>query len=223
MPAIFESGNRIFIIIFSILLIIAGVIVYYYAVGFSSFTKDTAVTVHDDIIQGLSQLGSVAIAVIIFRIQSLENRNHSLEQATLNYISQTMGWSYPEWTSSLETDIRSETLTKKYYANNRLKEDELVVAEKKRQQQRLEEALDLHTRIKQTIRRIKNDVFSCAFFLLLPLLLSLPVLMMMDFLDEFWAFISVSIVVLMGSLGIMLLVKMVLESTVKEHEPLKHI
>ena len=223
MPAIFESGNRIFIIIFSILLIIAGVIVYYYAVGFSSFTKKTAVTVHDDIIQGLSQLGSVAIAVIIFRIQSLENRNHSLEQATLNYISQTMGWSYPEWTSSLETDIRSETLTKKYYANTRLKEDELVVAEKKRQQQRLEEALDLHTRIKQTIRRIKNDVFSCAFFLLLPLLLSLPVLMMMDFLDKFWAFISVSIVVLMGSLGIMLLVKMVLESTVKEHEPLKHI
>ncbi len=223
MPAIFESGNRIFIIIFSILLIIAGVIVYYYAVGFSSFTKGTAVTVHDDIIQGLSQLGSVAIAVIIFRIQSLENRNHSLEQATLNYISQTMGWSYPEWTSSLETDIRSETLTKKYYANTRLKEDELVVAEKKRQQQRLEEALDLHTRIKQTIRRIKNDVFSCAFFLLLPLLLSLPVLMMMDFLDKFWAFISVSIVVLMGSLGIMLLVKMVLESTVKEHEPLKHI
>jgi len=42
-------------------------------------------------------------------------------------------------------------------------------------------------------------------------------------LDKFWAFISVSIVVLMGSLGIMLLVKMVLESTVKEHEPLKHI
>ncbi|HEX9262175.1 MAG TPA: hypothetical protein VF893_06565 [Candidatus Bathyarchaeia archaeon] len=216
MPRIFKSGSRIPAVMTFVMLIIAGIIVYYYMVSFSSFTRSTAVTVHDDIIQGLSQLGSVAIAVITFRILSLENRNHSLEQATLNYISQNMGWSYPEWTSSLENDIKNKTLTNRYYSNHHLKDDALVAAEKKRQQQRLEEAVDLHTRIKQTIHRTRNDVISCAVFLLGPLLLSLPILMVIDFLDVFWIFMSVSIVVLMGSLGIMLLIKMVLGTTVKE-------
>jgi hypothetical protein len=216
MPRIFESVNKILVIIVLVLFIITGIIIYYYAVGFSSFSKTTANEIHDDILQGLSGLGSVAIAVIIFRIQSLENRNHSLEQATLNYISQTMGWSYPEWTSSLENDIKNKTITNRYYANQHLKNDTLVAAEKDRQQKRLEETLDLHTRIQQTIRRIRNDVFSCAFFLVLPLLLSLLLLMVSDFMEKFWTFASLSIVVLMSSLGIMLLIKMVLGSTVKE-------
>jgi hypothetical protein len=213
-----ESGSKILVTIIAILFIIAGIIVYYYAVGFSSFSKATATEIHDDILQGLSGLGSVAIAVIIFRIQSLENRSNSLEQSTLNYISQTMGWSYPEWTSSLENDIKNKVITNRYYTNQHLKDDVIVVAEKERQQRRLEESLDLHIRIQQTIRRIRNDVFSCVFFLLLPLLLSLLLLMVSDFLDLFWTFASVSIVVLMGSLGIMLLMKMVLGSTVKESE-----
>jgi hypothetical protein len=213
-----ESGRKISVVIILILLIIAGTIVYYYAVGFSSFSRETAVSIHDDILQGLSGLGSVAIAVIIFRIQSLENRSNSIEQSTLNYISQTMGWTYPEWTSSLENDIKSKVITNRYYTNQHLKDDVIVVTEKDRQQKRLEESLDLHIRIQQTIRRIRNDVFSCVLFLLLPLLLSLLLLMVSDFLDLFWTFASVSVVVLMGSLGIMLLMKMVLGSTVRGSE-----
>ena len=196
-----------------------GVIWYYYfIISAPSFSKATAVTIHDSIIQGISGLGSVAIAVIIFRIQSLENRNHSLEQTTLNYISQTMGWSYPEWTSSLEGDIRNKTLTNRYYTRLPSRTDEFVSAERDRQQRRLEEALDLHSRIKQTVRRIRRDVFCSAVFLILPILLSLLLLMVVDLLDVFWNFAFLSAVVIMCSLGISLLIKMVLESTVKESE-----
>ncbi len=218
MPRPFESRNKILPIILLVLLILISIICYYYIIGFSSFKKATANEIHDDILQGLSGLGSVAIAVIIFRIQSLENRNQSLEQSTLNYISQTMGWSYPEWTASLEDDIRNKTLTNRYYSHLPPRTDELVSAEKDRQQKRLEEALDLHTRIRQTIRRIRSDVFSCAFFLIMPLLFSLILLMVSDFFDTFWSFVFVSVVVVMSALGIMLLIKMVLESTIKESE-----
>jgi len=219
MPKTFKSNTKIVFVILLILFILIGVIwFYYFATGVPSFDKETAVTIHDSIIQGISGLGSVAIAVIIFRIVSLENRNQSLEQSTLNYISQTMGWSYPEWTSSVEDDIRNKTLTNRYYARLPSKTDELVIAERDRQQKRLEEALNLHTRIQQTIRRIRNDVFSCAIFLILPILLSLLLLMVVELLDIFWNFVSLSAVVLMCSLGISLLIKMVLESTIKESE-----
>jgi hypothetical protein len=216
MPGTFEFRNRPVIIILISLSILVGILVYYYAVAFSSFQKTTASEIHDDILQGLSGLGSVAIAVIIFRIQSLENRNQSLEQTTINYISQTFGFTYPEWTRSLEADIKNQTLTNKYYMNVPLKSKELVFEEKDRQQKRLEEALDLHMRIRQTIKRIRTDIFSCAVFLIMPLLLSLILLTVSDVLDIFWTFVSVSVVVLMSAMGIMLLIKMVLGSTVKE-------
>jgi hypothetical protein len=217
MPRMFESRNKIVSIILLVIFILIGIIwFYYFAIGVPSFDKDTAVTIHDSVIQGISGLGSVAIAVIIFRIQSLENRNQSLEQSTLNYISQTMGWSYPEWTSSVEDDIKNKTLTNRYYARLPSKTDEFIAAERDRQQKRLEEALDLHTRIQQTIRRIRNDVFSCVFFLIIPILLSLLLLMVIDLLDIFWNFVFLSAVILMCSLGILLLIKMVLESTVRE-------
>ena len=54
--------------------------------------------------------------------------------------------------------------------------------------------------------------------LILPILLSLLLLLVVDLLDVFWNFASLSAVVLMCSLGISLLIKMVLESTVKESE-----
>ena len=203
-------------VILFVLLVIIALICYYFVVDFSSFKKATASEIHDDILQGLSGLGSVAIAVIIFRIQSLENRNQSLEQTTLNYISQALGFTYPEWTSSLEDDIKNHSITNRFYASVPSKSRELVLEEKQRQQKKLEEALDLHTRVKQTIRRIRNDVFSCAIFLIMPLLLSLILLMVSDFMDIFSTYLSVSIVVVMSALGIMLLIKMVLESTIKE-------
>src|SRR3990172_10370263 len=157
MPKMVKFRNTLLIILLALSVLIGITWYYYFIISTPSFNKATAVTIHDSIIQGISGLGSVAIAVIIFRIQSLENRNQSLEQSTLNYISQTMGWSYPEWTPSLEEDIRKETLTNRYYANVPSKSRELVLEEQRRQQKRLEEALDLHTRIQQTIRRIRSD------------------------------------------------------------------
>jgi len=98
------------------------------------------------------------------------------------------------------------------------KSREFVLEEKRRQQKRLEEALDFHTRIQQTIRRIRGDVYYCAVFLILPILLSLLLLIMVDLLDVFWNFVFLSAVILMCALGILSLIKMVLASTVKEPE-----
>lgn len=214
MPKSFELRSKPLAVIILVTIVIISVICFYYAFYFSNFKKTTATEIHDDILQGLSGLGSVAIAVIIFRVQSLENRNHSLEQTTLNYIQQTMGWSYPEWTTSLENDIRNKTLTDKYYSNV-LKSETFILEEKQRQQRRLEESLELHDKVQRTIGRIRNDVFSCAVFLIMPLLLSLVLLMVSDVLNVFWTFFSVSTVVVISSIGIMLLIKMVLASTVK--------
>ncbi len=216
MPNTFRFNSKIVLIMFAVFILLVGIIFFYYTIGLSGFSKENARAIHSDILQGLSGLGSVAIAVIIFRIQSLENRNHSLEQATLNYISQTLSWSYPEWTSSVEDEIRNRTLTNRYYATLPSKTDKFVMEERDRQQKRLEEALNLHNRIKQTINRIRNDVILCAVFLITPLLLSLILSLVSDLLDILWTFVSVSIVVLMSALGIILLIKMVLESAVRE-------
>ena len=209
-------SKTIFLILLAISVLLGVIWFYYFVIGSPSFNKETATIIHDSIIQGISGLGAVAIAVFIFRIQSLENRNESLEQTTLNYISQTLGWSYPEWTQSLEDDIRNETLTNRYYANPLSRTEEFIAAERDRQQKRLEEALDLHTRIEQTVARIRKDVVYATIFLILPILLSLLLLMVVDLLDVFWNFFFLSIVILMCSLGISLLIKMVLESTVRE-------
>jgi hypothetical protein len=215
MPKILARENRYLVALILMTIVLIAIICYYYAFAFSSFQKTTAAALHDDIIQGVSALGSVAIAVIIFRIQSLENRSQSLEQTTLNYIQQTMGLTYPEWTSSLEDDIKNQTLTNKYYANIPSRTEELVREEKQRQQKRLEDSLRLHDKIQGTVRRIRHDVYACAFFLILPLLLSLILLMFYDILDIVWTFFSVSAVVVLSSIGIVLLIKMVLESAIK--------
>ena len=214
--AIKSKIKIIFLIQLTIFVLIGFIWYYYFVIGSPSFNKETAKIIHDSIIQGISGLGAVAIAVFIFRIQSLENRNESLEQTTLNYISQTFGYSYPEWTQSLENEIRNKTLTNKYYSNPPLITEKLIATERDRQQKRLEEALDLHTRIKQTVARIRKDVVYATIFLILPILLSLLLLMVVDLIDVFWNFFFLSIVILMCSLGISLLIKMVLESTVRE-------
>ena len=116
----------------------------------------------------------------------------------------------------MEEDIKNKTLTNRYYARLPSRNDEFIDAERDRQQKRLEEALDLHARIQLTVRRIRRDVFCSAVFLILPILLSLLLLLVVDLLDVFWNFAFLSAVVLMCSLGISLLIKMVLESTVKE-------
>lgn len=69
---------------------------YYFVIGTPSFSMEAITSIHISVIHGMAGLGAVAIAVFIFRIGGLENRSKSLEEITLNYISQTFGWSYPE-------------------------------------------------------------------------------------------------------------------------------
>lgn len=197
--------------------LIVGIGFYSFVIASPSLNMQTVTTIHDSIIQGMSGLGSVAIAVFIFRIQSLENRSESLEETTLNYISQSFGWSYPDWTQSLEEDIRNKTLTSRYYdANLPPGTEKLISKEKDRQQRRLEEALHVHAEIEQTVARMRKDVFYAVIFLILPIMLSLLLLMAVDLLDIFWNFFSISIVILFCFLGISLLIKIVLQSLVKE-------
>ena len=134
----------------------------------------------------------------------------------MNYISQTFGWSYPEWTRSLEEDITNKTLTSRYYANPRSTTEKLISEEKDRQQRRLEEAVCIHARIRQTIARMRKDVFYAVIFLIVPVIMSLLLLMAVDLLGVFWNFFLISTVILLCSLGILLLIKIVLESTLKE-------
>lgn len=179
--------------------------VLYYFIGFVKFDKSNAVAIFGSVIQGMSSLLSVAIAVIIFRIQSLENRNQSLEQSTLNYIWYTTGWSYPTWASSTERDIRNKSIANRYYRlmctrrrqESSLKisqeEDSLLLEERDRQQKRLEETLSLHSKIDKTIQRIKSGFITSAIFLIVPILSSLFLLIVSDAFDSLWNFVFVSL------------------------------
>lgn len=224
-----KLGQKILSISPLIIFILIAVIWFnYYSLGFSHFNKNNAVSIFGSVIQGMSALLSVAIAIIIFRIQSLENRNQLLEESTLNFIFQITQFTYPQWIPSVEEHIRNGTITNRYYDRsvdilNRtiglakpdyekgLKE---LQRDRDEQQKRLMETLNRHTRIEQTIQRIRNGVFSSVVFLVLPILLSFLLLMVSDALESSYNFVFVSIVVLMSAIGIALLIKLVLESTV---------
>ena len=213
-------------VVFLISVLIVWVI--YFLIGFGKFDKGNAVTIFGSVIQGMSALLSVAIAVVIFRILSLENSKQSLEQSTLNYIFQTTGWTYPIWASSVETHIGNKSITNRYYSRIRKsiervrevtkEEEKFQQEERDRQQERLEEALNRHSKIRNTIQRIKIVFLSSAIFLITPILLSLFMLMVSNAFDPFWNFVFVSIVVLMSALGITLLIMIVSASTVETSE-----
>lgn len=203
----------VFLTVFFLILVIG---FFYFATDSPSFSMEAITSIHVSVIHGMAGLGAVAIAVFIFRIEGLENRSESLEETTLNYISQTFGWSYPEWTCSLEEDITNKTLTSRYFVDPRSTTEKLISEEKDRQQRRLEEAVRAHARIRQIVARMRKDVFYGVILLIVPIIMSLLLLMAVDLLGVFWNFFSISIVVLICSLGILLLIKIVLESTIKE-------
>lgn len=91
-------NKTIFLALLAVVFLIVIIGFYYFATSSSSLTKHTIAVIHESIIHGMAGLGAIAIAVFIFRIESLENRSESLEETTLNFISQTFGLSYPEWT-----------------------------------------------------------------------------------------------------------------------------
>jgi hypothetical protein len=216
--------QRIQLVVPLIIFVLIAVIWFnYYNLGFSHFNKSNAVSIFGSVIQGMSALLSVAIAVIIFRIQSLENRNQSLEQTTLNHVYEIVNWSYAEWDAPLELDIRNKSITDRYY-QNRLElqrqgrlpwTKEELEKDRDKTQKRLEGNLSKHDGTKRTIQRIRNGVFSSVVFLIMPILFSFLLLMVSDALDASYNFVFVSIVVLMSAMGIVSLIKMVLDSTVQ--------
>ena len=233
MPKSIKSRLKTFPLNVAIIVLLAIVFIwlYYYSIGFSTFNKNNAVSIFGSVIQGMSALLSVAIAVIIFRIQTLENRKQSLEESTLNFIFQITKMTYPQWIPSVETDIKSGSLTNRYY-NRRVNTSELIRMEANKptkyrqrikeyaedrdtQQARLTETLNLHNSISQTIRRIKNGFYTSAIFLIMPIIISLLMFMVSDAIDSFGNFVVVSVVVLMSALGIAILIEIVVTSTVE--------
>ena len=208
---------------------IVSILIYYYPVGFPSFNKNNAVSIFGSVIQGMSALLSVAIAITIFRIQTLENRTQSIEESALNFIFQITSFTYPQWSSSVEDDITSGRLTNQYYNRRKAKLWTMEILEPAKyqeilkeyaedrdtQQERLMDIMKRRKNVSQTIRRIKDGFYPSVVFLIMPIVVSLLMFMVSDILDSFWNFIMVSAVVLMSALGTALLTRIVLESTVE--------
>ena len=103
------------VVLLAIVIIFAVVWFGYFQMGLFSFNAENAVSIYGTVVQGMSGLLSVSIAVIIFRIQSLENRLHSLEDSTIDYTFQIIHHIYPKWLPELEESIRNGSITNKYY------------------------------------------------------------------------------------------------------------
>jgi hypothetical protein len=219
-----------------VILLCAVMIIFLY-IAFSLFTsysaglvefKSDAISIFGSIIQGMAGLLSVAIAVIVFRIQSLENRNFSLEQSTLNYIYNIIKWTYPKWGSAVEEHIKSQFITERYYnlmRKNRFQkstlpisedEEKRLVAEKENQQKRLEEVLSEHNKINQTIKRTRDGIISSVILLIAPIIISFLMLMASDALTPLGNFAFVVMSILLSASGIVVLIKTVLDSTVQD-------
>jgi hypothetical protein len=194
-------------VVIAFIVVIVLVWVLYYLIGSPSFNKSNAVSIYGTIIQGMSALMSVALAVVIFRIQSLENRNQSLEQSTLDYIHRITQWTYPQWIPSLEENIRDGSITERYSQSHGTSDEERNL-----QQKRLEETLNLHTATDQRIQRTKNRIMITLAFLITPILMSLFLLMISDAFASLVTFYSVSIVILLSAFGVVCLILTVLDS-----------
>lgn len=196
--------------------------IFYYLIGSPSFNKGNAVSIYGTVIQGMSALMSVALAVVIFRIQSLENRNQSLEQTTLNFIFQITQVVYPQWSSSVEDDIRIKGLTNRYFSNRvelndagllpRKYTKEELQKDRDEQQKRLEETVNLHTETHQRIQRTKNRIMIALTFLIAPILISFFLLMVLDAFASWVTFYSVSFVILLSAFGVVFLILTVVDS-----------
>ena len=193
------------VILFVVVIVLVWIL--YYVIGSPSFNRNNAVSIYGTVIQGMSALLSVALAVVIFRIQSLENRNQSLEQSTLDYIHRITQWTYPQWIPSLEENIRDRSITERYSQSHGTSEEERNL-----QQKRLEETLNLHTATDQRIQRTKDRIMITLAFLITPILMSFFLLMVSDAFASLVTFYSVSTVILLSACGIVFLILTVLDS-----------
>jgi hypothetical protein len=222
-----KTGNdsKIILLIPVVLLIVFALVwLYCYYFGILSFDKNNTVSILSSIIQGMSALMSVFIAVAIFRIQSLENRIQSLEQTTLNYIFQITTFTYPQWLPSLEQGIRNGAITKQYfdrrvelqragllpYTIQQLEED------RNDQQERLIYNLKIRTNLHQAIRKMKTGVLGSTIYLIIPIAYSFLLLMITNTLTSELNFIFVSIMVYFSVIGIVLVIFVVFLSMVQQ-------
>jgi hypothetical protein len=220
-----DSDSKIILLTpFVILIVFFLVWLYCYLYGFLSFDKNNTVSILSSIIQGMSALLGVFIAVAVFRIQSLENRIQSLEQTTLNYIFQITTFTYPQWLPSLEEGIRSGAITKEYFDRRvELQKAGLIshttpLLEKDRdnQQEGLMHILTARTNMQHAIRKMKQGVQGSSIFLIIPIAYSFLMLMITDSLTLELNFAFVSIMVFFSVLGIVLLITIVLVSMIQQ-------
>lgn len=221
------------VVIVIVFCVVGGILLYYQWFGVFNFNSNNVVSIFGSIIQGMSALLAVAITVIIFRIQSLENRNYSLEQSTLNYIHNRISWDYPDWIPKIEENIRNGRISNRYYRamrdlcikQGRIKEDlesskeveQRLIKDRDNQQERLEQTLNIHIRINQTIQRIRKGVISSLIMLVFPIIISFLMLMASDALNAFQSLMIVSVVVVTSAIGIVVLVNVILESMVQNN------
>lgn len=157
----------------------------------------------------MSALLGVSIAVVIFRIQRLENRLQSLEQFTLDYIYKIATFSYSYWTSRVEKHIRNGMIVQRYYRRLNRLTDEIIEKIKEgtdEQQESLLKSLEEHDRIPRIIQQTKNSAYWSFILLMLPILTSFFLLMISDAFDNIGSFFFVSVIILLSGLGIFSLV-----------------
>jgi len=207
--------QNIFITFLLIWLLVIWILAYKFSIG--NFEKENTISILDTLVQGTLTLLGVAIAVIIFRIQSLENRKETLEQSTLNYISQITGIVYPQWIPDVEDDIRKERLTDRYYygrleRTDRPRGPEYLKAlqdDRVAQQTRLMQTLSLHDNINKTIQLAKRDFKISSSVLSIPIIGGLVYLMIPSI---YYSFFVVASMILLSSFGVILLILTVWES-----------
>ena len=202
---------------FILIWVVIGVILWIICVlvGYPNFNSDNAISIYGTMVQGMSALLSVSIAVIVFRVQSLENRLQSLEQFILDYIFKISTYAYAYWIPRVEKHIRDGIIVKKYYTNRKELTEEIqkeIKENKDPQQKSLMKALSVHESIKETIHKTKYGGYQSFILLTVPILLSFYLLMLSDGMVDWLSFINISLVILLSIFGILSLIKTVIDS-----------
>jgi hypothetical protein len=182
--------------------------------GFSIPNRTDMAFVYGIIVEGMAGLLSVTVAVVVFRVQGLENRNQALEQSTLTYIFAISGLIYPQWMPILESHIQSGAITDRYYQNRLGKKPHSGKALRKDandQQSRLEYNLDCHRRMIRTIEEVKALFRLSVPLLIAPIAASLVMLMLTPLSAGFIS-LPLPICVLLSVSGILILVWLSSES-----------
>lgn len=199
-------------------------LIWFYSliIGALNFNSNNTISILSSIIQGMSALLSVAIAVAIFRVQSLENRNQALEQSTLNYIAQISQFVYPQWIPALEQHIEDGGIADRYIAIHKKRAGTIGYTpqdfqkERDNQQERLMATLKLHRVTESKIAKSKVGTVISTIILMLPIVSSLLLLMVSDSLGVTVNYLWVSFAVYLSVFAISFLIAVIANSTMSE-------